>query len=341
MALAAGGPPALRPDVAMEKAEQPRKPRVVYCLTSDGEDLYAAMTQVSAATLRATNPQVDVRVVLDPASAAALRRQRHGLLELLDGLEERPVPEGLSATARNRWLKTQLRLLLEGPFLFLDSDTVVREPIAGLIPSGGAGPHDPEGFDLAAAANNSRDTAAEQIWEEDRQALDALGWSVGSTYCNGGVLGYADTAAARQFASTWHRLWWQGVEALGRPRDQPALNAAILQSPARLRLLPHRCNAQYKANPAVLHQAAIWHSYASFGESPLTLFLAAALKLQQGRALTPRLVQRLVRNWHPWMRNRPGNDWIVRRALRRGAFSRREQLWLAGQYRQAMGLSRS
>jgi hypothetical protein len=47
-------------------------------------------------------------------------------------------------------------------------------------------------------------------------------------------------------------------------------------------------------------------------------------------------VQRLVRNWHPWMRNRPGNDWMVRRALRRGAFSRREQLWLAGQYRQAL-----
>jgi hypothetical protein len=46
-----------------------------------------------------------------------------------------------------------------------------------------------------------------------------------------------------------------------------------------------------------------------------------------------------VRNWHPWMRNRPGHDWIVRRALRRGGFSPREQLWLGGQYWQALGLS--
>ena len=324
---------------------------VVYCLTSDGADLYAAMTQVSAATLRATNPGAEIRVVLDPASAKALGLARHGLLELVDGLEVREVPEGLSATARNRWLKTQLRLLLKGPFLFLDSDTVVRGPIHALIPDGVNG-------DVAAAANNSRDLRSEQIWDEDRQALESLGWLEPLNpdmeanpwpYCNGGVLGYADSPGAAAFARCWHGLWQEGLERLGRPRDQPALNTALRRSGARLLVLPHRCNAQYKANPTVWPEALIWHSYASFGEAPLTLFLAAALRLQHGAGLSPRLVRRLVRNWHPWMRNRPGHDWIVRRALQRalrqsqqqsqpggGGFSRREQLWLGGQYRQAL-----
>jgi hypothetical protein len=314
---------------------------VVYCLTSDGADLYAAMTQVSAATLRLSNPGVSVRVVVDPASGAALRQRRHGLLELVDGLEERPVPEGLSATARNRWLKTQLRLLLSGPFLFLDSDTVVRGPIAALIPDG-------KTADVAAAANNSRDERQEQIWDDDRQALETLGWLEPLNpdltanpwpYCNGGVIGYADSPGAAAFARCWHELWQEGLDRLGRPRDQPALNTALRRSGARLQVLPHRCNAQYKANLAVWPGALIWHSYASFGEAPLTLFLAAALRLQRGGALSPRLVGRLVRNWHPWMRNRPGHDWIVRRALRRGGFSPREQLWLGGQYWQALGLS--
>ncbi|MEB3330941.1 MAG: hypothetical protein VKI83_00395 [Synechococcaceae cyanobacterium] len=323
------------------------RPQVVYCLTSDGDDLYAAMTQVSAATLRLTNPGAVIRVVVDPASAAALRSQRHGLLELLDGLEERPVPEGFAATARNRWLKTQLRLLLEGPFLFLDSDTVVREPIGGLIPSGAAA-------DLAAAANNSQEEPAQQIWEDDADALRRLGWSeplralaaaaapaasgmpAALPYCNGGVLGYADSPGAHAFARCWHQLWLEGLERLGRPRDQPALNTAIQRSGVRLQPLPARCNAQYKANLAVLRDAAIWHSYASFGEAPLTLFLACALRVQQGKRLGPGLLQRLVHNWHPWMRNRPGHDRIVRRALRRGGFSRREQLWMGGQYRQAL-----
>jgi hypothetical protein len=319
------------------------RPCVVYCLTSDGADLYAAMTQVSAATLRFSHPDAVIRVVLDPASAAALRQRRHGLLELVDGLEERPVPEGLSATARNRWLKTQLRLLLPGPFLFLDSDTVVRGPIDALIPDGRTA-------DVAAAANNSRDQRQEQIWDEDRQALETLGWREPLNpdreanpwpYCNGGVLGYADSPGADTFARCWHALWQEGLQRLGRPRDQPALNTALRRSGARLRVLPHRCNAQYKANPAVWPEALIWHSYASFGEAPLTLFLAAALRLQQGGGLSPRLVRRLVRNWHPWMRNRPGHDWIVRRALQRGGgFSRREQLWLGGRYGQALGLSR-
>jgi predicted homoserine dehydrogenase-like protein len=61
----------------------------------------------------------------DAASGRALAKSSERLLAEVDKVVVSETPAG-SPEYRNRHAKTRLRQLIEGPFLFLDSDTLVR-----------------------------------------------------------------------------------------------------------------------------------------------------------------------------------------------------------------------
>ena len=230
--------------------------RVVYCVTSSGGDPYEAMTLVSLRTLRRTNPSARVTIVCDSCTHEALRVSGSPLLEEADAIRDVKTPEG-TAGFRNRFLKTQLGLLIEGPFLFLDSDTVVRRslfPLLWLRP------------DIAAAPNHSSDSFDEQVWDEDRAHLQKMGWQVKHPYLNSGVIWYRGTPASRNFSKIWHLSWLDGVKKTSRWRDQTSFNHALAQATTlRIHSLDHQWNAQYWANPTRAAGARIWHVYSSVG----------------------------------------------------------------------------
>ena len=229
--------------------------KVVYCLTSSGGDLYEAMTRVSLATLRLTNPTARIEIACDLQTHQALHATDSPLLHEADSVHGFATPDG-SPTFRNRFVKTQLRLLLSGPFLFLDSDTVVRKPLTTLLNLQA---------DIAAAPNHSADTLAEQIWSEDLANLDTMGWQVREPYVNGGMIWYADTPSAHRFAEAWHRNWLLNVERTGRYRDQPALNFSLFETNADVAVLEHSWNAQIYKRSDLADEALIWHIYSSSG----------------------------------------------------------------------------
>ena len=55
-------------------------------------------------------------------------------------------------------------------------------------------------------------------------------------------------------------------------RDQPALNAALYSTKAKLVVLPDHFNAQFKKIPSVAKGAGVWHYYASAQQDPTTSF---------------------------------------------------------------------
>lgn len=260
---------------------------VVYCLTSSGDDIYEAMTRASLATLRCTNPGSCIKVVCDQETFKALQDCNSQLFLEADAVSAFPAPEG-EPTFRNRFIKTRLRLLLDGPFLFLDSDTVARKPLTSLLQVNA---------DLAAATNHSADTLAEQIWSEDQANLDTMGWQVRAPYVNGGVIWYSDTPGAHRFAEAWHQNWLANVEKTGRYRDQPALNHSIYATQGiQLRTLDHHWNAQIVMNPGLAQDATIWHTYSSTGVGGRDHFSFCCRHIRQNRTLRPdsRTVRRLV-----------------------------------------------
>lgn len=294
--------------------------KLVYCLTSSGGDLYEAMTRVSLATVRLTNPSAHIEIACDEQSYQALQASDSHLFREADAVHGFPTPEG-PPTFRNRFVKTQLRLLLSGPFLFLDSDTVVRKPLSALQHVHG---------DLAAAPNHSADSLSEQIWCEDQANLDAMGWSIREPYVNGGVIWYQDTPGAHRFAQAWHRNWLANVERTRRLRDQPALNYSLVETNAQMAVLDHCWNAQVEIAPKKAKDANVWHMY--LGSHPETIFEFERLVkrgLVNNTWFSPDTIAKvLVSKHHPWCSRSFVDDLLATRIVRFNHMSLNTRLWL-------------
>lgn len=224
--------------------------KVVYVITSAGRDVYTAMTRVSAASLRMTNPGATITVACDVETDLAVRATKDPLLGEVDEWLAFETPPG-NAAFRNRFLKTSLRERISGEYLFLDSDTIVRDDLA---------PIDRQPGDLAAAPNHSRENISGQIWEGDVATLAEMQWTTSRVlYVNGGVMRVSESEGAHRFYRLWHEKWQASYRRIHKPNDQPALNAAIHESGIECARLPVRYNSQIGAYPVTMRDAAIWH----------------------------------------------------------------------------------
>jgi hypothetical protein len=170
----------------------------VYVVTSTGRDIYSAMTRVSVSSLRLSNPNLGMTLVLDKPSSEALKAQADPLLDEVDQVLAFNTPEG-PAIYRNRFIKTSLRERIEGPYLFLDSDMLIRGHLSDVFSIDA---------DVACAPNHSKDRVEEQMCDEDRTALARMGWQTRpDVYVNGGLMLFNGTPGARRFAAAWHDGW--------------------------------------------------------------------------------------------------------------------------------------
>lgn len=250
--------------------------QAVFSLTTTGTDIYAAMTRLAIASLRQSNPGLAVVVACDNRSLSALKAAASPLLHEADRWLDVDVPPGC-ATFRNRHVKTRLRELIDGRFLFLDSDLFIRGSIVGLFELDA---------DVAAVPERSPASSQQPLSGTDAEIIAALDWPVDPLrYMNGGVIYYNDTSPARVFARNWHLNWQQSAERLQRYVDQPALNTALHSMPAELHVLPQAYNHQVKWHDAGSELPAIWHYNYTSRREVGTCFESYARELQHGRTL--------------------------------------------------------
>jgi hypothetical protein len=293
--------------------------KVIFTVTTAGNDFYSAMTRLSVASLRLSNPGLYVMIACDNDSVCAMHRACDPLLGEVDECLSFETPAG-NAISRNRFVKTSLGSLIDGPFLSLDSDILVRGDLSGIFLLD---------CDIAGARNHSREAFAEQVWDQDRLTLDAMAWEVRcDVYVNGGVLFFNDTIAARRLSATWHELWLKSSGCQGHCRDQPALNAALHMVKPRLTVLPDDCNAQFRVSPATARDARIWHYYSFENATPHTLFERQVRKLLHGNPLCEDQVAAMIRQSHPWRRFTLLDDLAAARIMRRNRFDGWEGAWL-------------
>jgi hypothetical protein len=292
--------------------------QVVYAITTTGRDLYTAMTRVSAASLRASNPDICIKIACDRTSEKAMQSVKEPLLREVDEVIVCDTPDG-NPEFRNRFVKTKLRNNIDGPFLFLDSDIFVRGDIGNIFSLE---------CDIAGARNHSRKTFAEQIWDQDRETLEAINWEVGQqVYLNGGVLFFNDTEGAYNFAEKWHQCWLQSYYELKKYRDQPALNHTLYITTPNVTILEDRYNAQVKTNTHVGKDAIIWHFYTSCipGIFQFDLLVEHALK-------TNKISYKSIRSYQaqsaPWKTELLGDRFIGNRISKQGLAGGWEVEWL-------------
>lgn len=267
------------------------KPQVVFAVTSEGKDRWSAMASLAIACLRATNPGLFVVVACDAESDRLLRRAADPLVGEVDRWVATETPPG-DPKFRNRFVKTSVRAIVDGPLLLVDSDVVVRRdltPIFSLT------------ADVACAPNHSRNIYREQLNDRDAAIIETMGWNISQeVYFNAGVVYFNDTPNARRVSNDWYRLWLSSYAECCDYRDQPAFNAALNDVCPNVTILQDKYNAQFKKTPSSFYEAHLWHYYAGYNEL-MTKFEIAIQQIVDGR---PKInIVELVTSVHPWRCN--------------------------------------
>jgi Glycosyl transferase family 8 len=259
--------------------------RILYTLCSRGRDRYSTMARVSVLSMRISNPEFEINLLVDRQSLEDMESTDDLLLSDVDNIITFDIPDG-DDKFRSRYLKTSARQIVDGAFLMLDCDTIVREDLGDLflVPC-----------DVAGAPNHSKDSYHEQFWDDELRFMKSINLSFRSDiYVNTGVLFFNNTESSRRAGKRWHDNWLSIYRSTGRYQDQPAFNSAICDGDIAFEALPHRFNAQVRVVPELARDAAILHFYTSVGGGKANVFDSFVDAIYRGKILRRSQVQRAV-----------------------------------------------
>jgi hypothetical protein len=153
-------------------------PQVVYVLVSAPPDHLVEMATVSVTALCMLSPEVKATVVMDPATLRGISGARARLLKFVDRVIEAPAQDQ-SPMARSRRIKTTLRELVAGDYLFLDVDAVPVKPIGAVFSTAA---------EFAAVYDGNMPPRQFVFHDFERQPFEAMGWPLPpGPYFNSGV----------------------------------------------------------------------------------------------------------------------------------------------------------
>lgn len=192
--------------------------QVAYVLTSTDKDPYLEQMWLSVRSLRWHNPRTKVVAVTDRATYDALTPVRKEMLETVDEIIIVDLDPELSGKVRSRLLKTGLREIVKGDFLYIDTDTIIVDSLEQMDYL--------NQFELAAVRDlnlpwsNKIKRYVVTVSQKTHFDLNDL-----TEIYNGGVMWAMDTVHCHEFFKTWTRKYLEDLEN-GCSFDQPALSVA-------------------------------------------------------------------------------------------------------------------
>lgn len=263
------------------------KTTVVYILTSDVSDHFLEQTMLSACSLRYYNPNATIVVVTDHITYATLSGQRGGLNVIVNEVVSVKVPDDLTKTQRSRYLKTNLRSIIDGDFLFIDSDTIICDSLGEL---------DSLNCDLGAVADTNGDLALHNSTIISRCLAAGFDSLEGEPYFNSGVLYVKDSIVSRRLYELWFSNWKKSYDN-GIQFDQPALCYANSVIGHPIVELSGKWNCQFKMGGyPFVKNALILHYFSNNGESQIAPQCQMLLSRIKALGEIDSLVMKLIKN---------------------------------------------
>lgn len=235
--------------------------KVVYVLVSGDNDFYYEQALASLWSLKKVMPNMSSSLIVDDKTAISLDGRKK-ILEYVDEYKIVNIPNDINGMLRSRYLKTSLRNLVVGDFLYVDVDTVWTQKI------------------------NESDFTSDIMGVPDSHRLykEALKINFDASfrklnfYCdykyliNGGVLFMKDSSKAHKFSQSWHRLWLESCTK-GIYTDQQSLNQANYEHNDIIGLLPNEYNVQISYSIRYLFNAKLLHYFACSADVNKEAFL--------------------------------------------------------------------
>ena len=277
------------------------------------EGWHLGMLRCAAHSVRLSNPDVTTTLLTDDTSADFESKPHHaGLFDRVIRVGPGPFDhEG--PVARNRWIKTRIPDWVDGPFLYVDNDTVVLRSL---------GPLWRIKAPVALAPDCSQVASGHPKYDWLVRTFHECGWRFPTRhYLNGGVVFCSGSDPAKRAFAEWHRRWLQ-TRKRGFDLDQPALNSLWEEPEFAPLVLGREWNAMVETDERWIKGARIVHfacSHTVMREYVIDELAAAAAR---GEEIVDRM-RELIRTRYIW---KDGTH--VRRHLRCGNWMTAVRIWL-------------
>ena len=229
------------------------KTQIVYTLISSEKDYFLEELWVSLYSLRQFHPEATVKVLVDDSTKEYMNRFPK-LCELITDIVIVPVPDHYNAKQRSRVIKTTVRNVIDGAYLFIDTDTVICKPLDEIDHLECDIAAVPDGHLLLKDCMFPPTHSTNLIFNTD--VSDSKYWF------NSGVMFVADNERTRKFYQKWNETWTYSCFEKGQSQDQPALLFTDKEFGYVITELPGIYNAQvamslkYFADATIVHW---WH----------------------------------------------------------------------------------
>ena len=234
-------------------------PQIVYVLVANEKNLYLEEMWVSIFSLRRHHPEATVKVLMDVETKEYLSRFPQ-LTSMIDETVVVQTPAGYNAKQRSRQIKTTIRNVLKGDYIFIDTDTVICKPLDGIVED----IRELKDFRGIAAVREGHATMKDTLFPPNgtvKRIFD-IDISQSPLMTNSGVMFVADIPFTHEFYKRWNENWKRSCFEKGNSQDQPSLYATDCQYGYVIRELSGIYNAQvamslkYYADAVILHW---WH----------------------------------------------------------------------------------
>ena len=234
-------------------------PQIVYVLVANEKNLYLEEMWVSIFSLRRHHPEATVKVLVDMETKEYLSRFPQ-LTSMIDETVVVQTPAGYNAKQRSRQIKTTIRNVLTGDYIFIDTDTVICKPLDGIVED----IRELKDFRGIAAVREGHVTMKDTLFPPTgtvKRIFD-IDISQSPLMTNSGVMFVADIPFTHEFYKRWNENWKRSCFEKGNSQDQPSLYATDCQYGYVIRELSGIYNAQvamslkYYADAVILHW---WH----------------------------------------------------------------------------------
>jgi len=271
--------------------------KYVYVLVSDESDYFYEMLYLSIVCLRRYCDGGDIVIVVDEITSLNFMNRKIKINdEKMSTITISVNAEKYKSKSQvSRYLKTSLRNLIDGDYLYIDLDAFPMGSFSRSFYN----------TSLCMANDMNSDRMPVVLEQHELEVFNAMNWQIPTLkFYNSGVMWVSDNLQNRVLFKKWHSLWINSTEA-GFMKDQPALHEAlrcldvrVTQMPPSLNILLNIPPKHRIGDPMIFHMSTI-----RFEERCDTLFHLLIKSLKTNHAVDFILLDGIRKSRYPW-RNR-------------------------------------
>lgn len=228
--------------------------KLVYVLTCAPEKHYIEQALIAVFSARHWNPDAHIVLIVDDLTDQLFEEKRAQILEYISEKIVVPFEDAtLSPMYRSRWIKTSVRQLVKGDFMFVDCDTIVCKSLSDI-----------DTFDCEVGAVLESHLLVKEYGNSLMRKALAVNARIGvdlneeKEYFSSGVLWVKDVPDSYRLFELWHQYWLES-ESQGLPIDQPSLAKSNKACGHLIKRIPDTYNCILFTRNSFVEKARILH----------------------------------------------------------------------------------